>query len=105
MKELTNDALTVVKDFAVIGVVGFSIGNTLGGAILDGTAHLMTKFPKAAVPIAVGGTIVSVAVPLAVAEGAALLMYPAIQDHFDDLRGSIYRYKVMKDVSHKFSIA
>lgn len=89
MKELTKNTLIVAKDIAVAGVAGFSIGYALGQGILKGTAHLVAKFPKAAIPIAFGGIIAWIAVPVVIGEAAGVLMYPTLQDHADNLKASI----------------
>ena len=105
MKELTKNALVVAKDIAVAGVAEFSIGYTLGQGILNGTAHLVAKFPKAAIPIALGGTIAWIAIPVVIGEAAGIRMYPTIEKHMDDLRYSYKHREAKKNVSYKFSIA
>ena len=106
MKELTKDALIVTKDLTVITIGSYCIGDTIGRAIGKGTVRLMAKFPKAAVPIAVGGFIALMTVPMIVSASVTNLALPAVCDHIDDLQASIEDHRAEKENhSYKFSIA
>ena len=106
MKELTKDALIVTKDLTVLAIGSHCVGYTFGRVIGEGTVRLIAKFPKAAVPIAVGGLIASMAVPAIVELGVTNLAMPTVCDHIDDLKASIEVHQATKkNHSYKFSIA
>ena len=93
MKELTKNALIVAKDCAVSYTTVFCIGDALASPIACGTIRLMTKFPKAATPIAVGGLAMIYSSQAIVGVPVLWLMAPTIKEHLDNLKASISEYR------------
>ena len=93
MKELTKNALVVAKDCAVSYTTVFCIGDALASPIACGTIRLMTKFPKAATPIAVGGLAMIYSAQFIIGGPILWLMAPTMKEHLDNLKASISEYR------------